>query len=130
VSAQRKATRKTQRPAAPVNRNQRRTPAGGTGRPFLTPGASPFRQSVERRSAVALVTLRALPKAFPGLLVLALLAGALVVQGLGGAVLVLLVALLLTWLVYLSWPALPTVGRLVRLAVIVALIVVAATRAL
>lgn len=130
MSAQRKPRRPPQRPAPRSQPARPPKPAPTERKPFLTPGASPFRQTVERRSAVAVVTLRQLPKAVPGLLVLALLAGALVVQGVGGAVLVLLVALLLTWLVYLSWPALPNVGRLVRLLVIAALGVIAFTRVL
>jgi hypothetical protein len=139
VAAQRKPNRKPQqaprpaqqrsgRPASQQRSGQRQSAVPASPRPFLTPGASPFRQSVERRSAVAVVALRALPKAMPGLLVLALLAGALIVQGVGGAVLVLVVALLLTWLVYLSWPALPGAGRAVRLATIAALVAFAVNR--
>lgn len=116
----------------PQRRPQPRPRAGGPApaqpRPFLTPDASPLRQAVERRSAVVVLFLRGLPKAMPGLLVLGLLAGALVAPGALGAVLVGLVALLLTWLVYLSWPALPQAGRLIRLAVIGGLLAVAASR--
>jgi hypothetical protein len=97
-------------------------------RPFATPNASPFRRAVERRSALVLVYLRGLPKAMPGLLVLGLLTAALLAPGVGGAALLVLVALLLTWLVYLSWPALPPVGRAVRVAVIVALVMLAVSR--
>ena len=132
MAAQRKPNRKQQRPAArPQARGAaapRRTGSPTGKRPFLTPNASPFRQAVERRSAVFVLFLRGLPKAMPGLLVLGLLAGALVVQGVAGAVCALLVALLLAWLFFLAWPALPAMGKAVRLLTIGVIIAFAVSR--
>lgn len=91
-------------------------------RPFLTPGASPFRLAVERRSAAFLVFLRGLPRPVPGLLVIGLLAAGLLAPPVPGAIAMLAVAALLGWLVFLSWPRIPTVGRGVRL-VVVALVI-------
>lgn len=84
--------------------------------------ASPFRQRVERRSAVLLVYLSKLPRAVPGLLVAALVAGGLLAPPLVGGVLLLVIAVLMVWLFYLSAPAVPLPGRVVR-AVVVALVV-------
>jgi hypothetical protein len=78
----------------------------------------PFRHAVERRSAVVLVFLSRLPRAVPGLLVAALVAGGLLAPAGVGGVLLLAVAALLIWLVYLSWPSVPPPGRAIRLVVI------------
>jgi hypothetical protein len=86
-------------------------------RPFLTPGASPFRAAVERRSATVIVFLRHLPRALPGLLVLGMIALGLFAPPVVSGIVLLFVAALLGWLVYLSWPALPPPGRAVRLVV-------------
>ncbi len=87
-------------------------------RPFLTPGASPFRAAVERRSATVVVFLRHLPRALPGILVLGLVAAGLLAPPVAGGVALLFVAVVLTWLVFLSWPAVPPPGRAVRLVVL------------
>jgi hypothetical protein len=97
-----------QRPAAP--------PA--SPKPFLTPNGSPFRHAVERRSAVVAVFLHRLPRAVPGLVVVALVAAGLLAPPAVSGVVLLVVAALLTWLVFLSWPALPAPGKAVRLLVI------------
>lgn len=99
-----------------------------TRRPYVTPEASRFRAAVERRSFVVVAFLRGLPKAMPGLLMLAILAGGLVLRGVPGAACVGFGALVLLWLTYLSWPALPQVGRAVRVVVIAMLVLIAASR--
>lgn len=86
--------------------------------PFLTPGASPLRRSVERRSATALIFLRSLPKALPPLLVVGLFAGGVLVPGTVGALCLLAILFLFGWLLFLSWPALPGQARMLRIAVI------------
>jgi hypothetical protein len=91
-------------------------------------GGTPFRQSVERRSAVFLVFLAKLPRAVPGLLVAALVAGGLLAPPVLGGVLLLLVAALLIWLVYLSWPSVPPPARLLRLVVIALVLAYALVR--
>lgn len=109
-------------PKTPSNRPARRPgrpPAPAPEpRPFLTPNATPFRREVERRSAIVVLFLRQLPRALPALIVLGVVAGGLALPGVAGAVCLVLSALILGWLVYLSWPALSLPGRLVRLVVI------------
>jgi hypothetical protein len=97
-------------------------------KPFLTPGGSPFRRAVERRSAFVLVFLRSLPRAVPGLMVVGLLVAALLAPPVVSAVALLVVALLLVWLTFLSWPVVPAQGRAVRLVVIAVVIAYAIAR--
>ena len=99
-------------------------------RPFLTPGASPLRRAVERRSAVALVFLSKLPRALPALAVLAILAGGIALPGWAGVVCLLLATAVLGWLLFLSWPSLPPPGRVLRLAAVGLTIGIAVTRLL
>jgi len=89
-----------------------------------------LRREVERRSAIVVLFLRGLPRALPALLVLAVVAGGLALPGLGGALCLLIAALVLTWLVFLSWPALPAFGRGIRVLVIAAVVVMAVARLL
>jgi hypothetical protein len=138
--AQRKK-RPQQRPGAsrpaPRGATAKRPPArqgaqAGTraaaSRPFLTPGGSPFRHAVERRSATAIVFLNGLPRALPGLFVLGLLALALLAPPLVSALALLLVAALLGWLVFLSWPGITFGARAVRVVVIALVLGYAAAR--
>jgi hypothetical protein len=87
-------------------------------RPFLTPGASPFRTAVERRSAVFVIFLRRLPRAVPALLVIGLVAAGLLAAPPISGIALLVVGLLLVWLVFLSWPAIPPPARVIRVVVI------------
>ena len=97
-------------------------------KPFLTPGGSPFRQAVERRSALVLVFLRGLPRAVPGLMVVGLLVAALLAPPVASAIALIVVALLLVWLTFLSWPAVPPQGRAVRLVVVAIVVAYAIAR--
>jgi hypothetical protein len=90
---------------------------------------TPLRRTIERRSAPVLLALRGLPGWAPFLALLALLLGGLFAPAPIGAALLVLVAALVGWLVYLAWPALPPPGRMVRVAVLVLLLVAAAARA-
>ena len=124
----------------PKSKPRRRTPStrpatrpANTGpaeapKPFLTPNATPFRRAVERRSAIVVLFLRGLPKALPALIVLGILAGGLALSGPLGVLCYALSVLILTWLVYLSWPALSPVGRTIRIAVISAVVVMVGGR--
>ena len=109
-------------------------PAGRGGaaapepKPFFTEGAPPFRHAVERRSAVVVVFLARLPRAVPGLLVAGLVAAGLLAPGAVGGVALLVVAALLGWLVYLSWPRVPLPGRAVRLVVLALVVAYALAR--
>jgi hypothetical protein len=89
--------------------------------------SEPFRRRVERRSAVLLGRIGRLPTWSPLVVVLGLTSAGLLVRGPVGALLLAVLALLLGWLSYLSWPALQPGGRLVR-ALVLALVVAAAVR--
>jgi len=118
----------------------RGNPAGRTAPPAdarpalaipITPGASGTRQAVERFSARPLVFLAHLPKWVPMLVALGLLITGFLVPGLIGAAALLLVAIFLGWLGYMSWPRLNTAGRVMRvvaMACMAALIVWQARR--
>jgi hypothetical protein len=97
-------------------------------RPFLTPGASPFRTAVERRSAVVVIFLRRLPRVVPSLLVIGLVAAGLLAPPVAGGVALLVIGALLGWLVYLSWPALPPPARAIRAVVIAVVFAYAISR--
>jgi hypothetical protein len=97
-------------------------------KPFLTEDGSAFRHGVERRSAVVLVFLSRLPRALPGIIVIGLILAALVAPPVVSAAVLFVVAALLVWLVYLSWPSVPLPGRLVRLVVIAVVVAYAFVR--
>jgi hypothetical protein len=86
-----------------------------------------MRRRVELRAGPLVVLLARLPRAVPFVVVAALLVGGLLAQGVVGAVLLLVLALLLGTLLLLSWPALQTPPRLLRSVVVAALVVRAAT---
>ena len=112
------------RPGSPGGRP---VPAGRPGQP----GASETRQAVERFSARPLVFLHQLPRWILLLIVLGLLISGFAVPGLIGAIALLLVASLLGWLAYLSWPSINASGRVLRviaLACMVAIVVWQARR--
>jgi len=89
-----------------------------------TEGASETRRAVERFSARPLVFLTQLPRWALLLVVLGLLVSGFAVPGPIGAVLLVLVAILLGWLAYLSWPSLNTSGRAARVVALVCMIVI------
>jgi hypothetical protein len=69
-----------------------------------------------------LVLLAQLPRVVPFLLVFGLLLGGLLVPGAVGAGLLLLLAALLGWLLFLAWPALAAQHRVLRLGVLLLLV--------
>jgi hypothetical protein len=77
---------------------------------------------VENFSARPLVFLQQLPRWLPLLAVLALLITGLAVPGWIGAAALVLVAIFLGWLGYLSWPAIAVPGRLMRMAAVAILL--------
>ena len=104
-------------------------PGGPGGRPALadrpsTPGATERRRAVERFSARPLVFLHQMPRWALLLVVLGLLVSGFAVPGLIGAVLLLLVAILLGWLAYLSWPSINTSGRAGRVVALACMVVI------
>jgi hypothetical protein len=84
----------------------------------------PLRRTVERRSAPVLLWLSSRPRFLLPAVVAVLLVGGLAAPTAIGWVLLLVLALLLTWLSYLSWPALDGRARALRAAML-ALIAVA-----
>jgi hypothetical protein len=82
-----------------------------------------FRRNVERRIGPFVALAAQLPRWVPFLVVGALVVSGLLLQGVAGAVILLLLVLLLGALLFLSWPALQPPARLIRLAVLVLLLV-------
>lgn len=109
-----------------ASKNKRPLPQGEQ---FFTPGASGLRKAVEQRSAVPMTFLfTQVPRwVAPAVLVILLLAGFALANWMGG-VAALLVAAFVGWLAYLSWPSLGLGGRLLRVAMLVFLVVLAADR--
>jgi hypothetical protein len=92
------------------------------------PAASPFRRELERRSAPALLAIHRLHR-----LVVPVVLASFLVIGLWlpwriAAVLVLVDAAFLAWLLALSWPLLGTGGKVLRGATVVALLLAAGLR--
>jgi hypothetical protein len=74
-----------------------------------------FRDSVERRSIVTLTYLNSLPRAVPFALVMSLLLVGVLTSGVVAAVALGIVALFLLWLLYVGWPQMSPVARVLRL---------------
>jgi hypothetical protein len=109
------------------SRRPRPLPRGNT---LFTPRASAARQTLEHRSAGPLLWLHQLPPWLVPMLAAGLLVAGLAVRGLFGGIALAGVAVLLGWLAALSWPRLSGQGRLLRVAVIAAVLAAAAIRAL
>ncbi|MBB5778607.1 DUF6703 family protein [Nonomuraea jabiensis] len=99
------------------------------GEQFFTPGATGLRKAVEQRSAVPMTYLfTQVPRwTAPTVLVVLLLVGFAVANPLGG-VAVLPVIAFIGWLAYLSWPSLGIGGKVMRVAMLTFLLLLAATR--
>ena len=115
---------------------QARRPQRGKTRPLpqgtslYTPGASDARRSLEQRSARPLVVLHQLPVWVIPIVLTALLITGLTVPGWPGAVALVLVAAFLGWLAAVSWPRLAPGSRLLRVAAVAGVLVVAGIQAL
>ena len=104
---------------------RRRTRPLPRGTSLYTPGASDARRTLERSSARPLVVLHQLPVWVVPLLLTALLIAGLSVPGWIGAVALVLVAAFLGWLAAVSWPRLTPSGRLLRMAAIAGVLMIA-----
>ncbi|GII60314.1 hypothetical protein Skr01_03990 [Sphaerisporangium krabiense] len=121
-------------PAHPLARR----PPGGKARPagrplprgehFMTPGATGLRRAVERGSAAPLVYLYGLPRWIAPVLLVVLLLVALAVPDWRGGLAALPVLAFVTWLAYMSWPSLGAGARILRVALGVFLVLLAAER--
>ena len=118
----------------PARRPARRGPARrsllGT-RPGAAPSrpASPVRARTERGLGAPIVYLSSLPRWLPFAVVVGLGVVAVIVEGVVGAVLLGVLAALLAVLAYVSWPAVPASGRLLRVAAVGAIVVAAVVMA-
>ena len=95
------------------------------GETLYTPDATGLRRWIERRSAAPIVFLHGLPKWVLPLALLAALIVGFAVPGLAGGVTLAVVAVILGWFGYLSWPMLATPARLLRCATIAAVLAIA-----
>lgn len=124
------ADKRAERPAHPLaqsrpQRSKRPLPAGEQ---FFTPGATGLRQKVEQRSAAPLVFLFQLPRWIAPVVLVALMLAGFAVSSFWGGVAVLPVIGFVGWLAYMSWPSLGNGGRLMRVALLTFLILLAADR--
>lgn len=92
------------------------------------PTAPSLRSAVERRSLPALTWLTRRPSWLLPLASVLLLLGGLLVPPAAGVPLLLVLAALLGWLTYLSWPKVAGGGRLMRVAVVAGLVALALSR--
>ena len=77
-----------------------------------------MRSTIERASLPALTRLSRLPRVVPFLSMLVLLVVGALVGGVVGFVLMAIAALMVAWLLYLSWPRLTSSERMMRGAVV------------
>ena len=105
------------------------TPSEPASRPATTEGGTlppgPVRHRVEQASIPALEALGKIPVWLPFVVLLGLLVGGGFLGGVLGWVLVSLALAFVLWLLYLSWPRLTGVERLMRLTVLLLFVVVA-----
>jgi len=80
-----------------------------------------MRTHIEKHSAVTLHFLRQLPSATVPIAIALLFVAGIAVRGAVGSVCLLLLAVFLGWLAYLSWPKLDPRGRSLRLLALVVL---------
>ena len=119
--------RAQRRPGGARQRGPRPLPPGDT---LFTPDATPARTRLEQNSATSLLWLHQLPRWLFPVLAVALLVAGLAIAGWGGAIALCGLAAVLGWLALLSWPRLSAQSRLLRLAVVVAVLAIAMIRAL
>jgi hypothetical protein len=92
------------------------------------PARSAFRRRLEMLSAPVLIRMNVMPKWFVPLVLAAFLIGGLVIPSRLSGLLLLVVAAFLGWLVAISWPLVKPRGRLLRVAVVALVVVVAVFR--
>jgi hypothetical protein len=126
---QNQARQETQRQAAQARsaRPPRPLPKGST---LLSPDASPGRQAIEQRSATPLLWLHQLPVWLLPVLAIGLMVTGFAVKGIGGAIALVVLAVVLGWLAAISWPRLSAQSRLLRVVVVGAVLAAAAVRGL
>jgi hypothetical protein len=83
------------------------------------------RQRIDHASLPLMTKLSRLPRLAPFLIMLALLVGGVLIGGPVGFVLMALAVIFVAWVLYLSWPALSSSERIMRLAVLLIAVVLA-----
>lgn len=83
-----------------------------------TVSASPLRVRVEHASDPLLQRLARAPRALPAAVVLALLVVGAIFRGLVGTVCFGLCAVVVAWLLYLAWPRIEPIERMMRASVL------------
>jgi hypothetical protein len=87
-----------------------------------------LRRRIDHASLPLMTKLSKLPRLVPFVILLGLLGGGLLIGGLVGFILTSLVAAFVAWVLYLSWPRLSGSERIMRLAVLLLAVAMAATR--
>ena len=87
--------------------------------------SSPLRRAVEVRSAGPLMALTRVPRWVPAIVLAVLLVTGLAFGGRTGAACLGLVAVVLLWLTFLSWPLLSSPARALRAATLLLLVAAA-----
>jgi hypothetical protein len=77
-----------------------------------------LRHRIDQASLPLMTKLSRLPKLLPFAILLALLVAGVLIGGPLGFVLMLLAAIFIAWVLYLSWPLLGSTERIMRLAVL------------
>lgn len=89
-------------------------------------GPSALRTGIERRSALPIAFIQGLPRWTVPVALAVLLIMGMVLQGWPAGLPLLVVAAVIGWLGYLSWPVLDASGRVMRLVALAILLVFAA----
>jgi hypothetical protein len=97
---------------------------------MFTPGATGLRRRIEQRSTAPVLLVNELPGWVVPIAFVTVMAVGLGVKGWVGAAGLTVLAAFLGWFSYLSWPALPPSGRLLRGSVITAVVALAISQAL
>ena len=84
-----------------------------------------MRQRIDHASLPLMTKLSRLPRLVPFLILIALLVGGMLIAGPAGFVLIALDAVFVAWVLYLSWPALSSSERIMRLAVLLVAVALA-----
>ncbi|GLU46346.1 DUF6703 family protein [Nocardiopsis ansamitocini] len=91
--------------------SERPLPPGTT---LYTPGASPLRRAIEKRSAVPLLVLHNAPRWVLPVAMVGVFFSGLMLAGVAGALLLGLIAAFFAWLTFLGWPRLQRSERAMR----------------
>jgi len=89
---------------------------------------SSVRRRIDHASLPLVTRLSRLPKPVPFLILLALLVAGVLISGQVGFVLMGLAAIFVAWVLYLSWPRLSGSERIMRLAVLMLAVAMAAVQ--